>query len=55
MAYGLLVPQPGIEPVPLAVEAWSLNQWTIGEAQQAHFKNFVQAHFLTWSNRRWQE
>ena len=30
-----------------AVEAWSLNHWTIGEAQQAHFKNFVQAHFLT--------
>ena len=24
-------PQPGIKPVPLAVEAWSLNHWTIKE------------------------
>ena len=27
-AFGLLVPQPGIEPVPLAVEALCLNPWT---------------------------
>ena len=26
-----LVPQPGTELVPLAVEAWSLNHWTISE------------------------
>ena len=25
MACGTLVPQPGIEPMPTAVEAWSLN------------------------------
>ena len=29
---GILVPQPGIEPVPPAVEAWSLNHWTTREA-----------------------
>ena len=28
---GILVPQPGIEPVPPAVEAWSLNHWTTRE------------------------
>ena len=27
-AYGILVPQPRIELVPLALEAWSLNHWT---------------------------
>ena len=28
MAYGILVPQPGIEPMPPALEVRSLNQWT---------------------------
>ena len=27
----ILVPRPGIEPVPPAVEAWNLNQWTARE------------------------
>ena len=31
MARGILVPQPGIEPVPLALEAPSLNHWTTRE------------------------
>ena len=26
---GILVPQPGIEPLPPALEAWHLNHWTI--------------------------
>ena len=30
-ACGILVPQPGIEPRPLAVEAQSPNHWTAGE------------------------
>ena len=30
-AYGILVPQPGIEPGPSAVKAWSLNHWTTRE------------------------
>ena len=27
-AFGILVPQPGIEPVPPAVESLCLNPWT---------------------------
>ena len=30
-AYEILVPQPGIEPAPPEVEAWSLNHWTARE------------------------
>ena len=30
-AYRILVPQPRIEPAPLALEALSLNHWTIRE------------------------
>ena len=32
-ASGILVPQPGIEPVPRAVEVRSLNHWTAREVQ----------------------
>ena len=31
MTYGILVPRPGIEPVPPAVEAQSPNHWTARE------------------------
>ena len=31
----ILVPQPGIEPLPLAVEAQSLNHWTAREVLEA--------------------
>ena len=31
MACGILIPQPGIEPVPHALEAWTLNRWTASE------------------------
>ena len=34
-ACGILVPQPGIEPRPPAVEARSLNHWTTGEIPRA--------------------
>ncbi|XP_057389546.1 zinc finger protein 320-like isoform X2 [Balaenoptera acutorostrata] len=30
-ACGILVPRPGIEAAPPAVEAWSLNHWTTRE------------------------
>ena len=37
-ACGVLVPQPGMEPTPPAVEAWSLNPWTAREVPQlSHF------------------
>ena len=32
MACGILVPKPGIELVPPAVEVWSLNHWTTRES-----------------------
>ena len=31
MACGILIPQPGIEPTPPALEAWNLNHWTARE------------------------
>ena len=43
MACGILVPQPGIETTPLAVEAWSLNHWTIREVPRIFtFKQWIQ-------------
>ena len=30
-ACGILVPQPGIEPAPPAVEVWTFNHWTARE------------------------
>ena len=33
----ILVSQPGIEPVPPAVEALSLNHWTTKQVPQGHF------------------
>ena len=31
MACGILIPQPGIKPLPPALEACSLNHWTTRE------------------------
>ena len=38
MTWGILVPRPGIEPVPPALEAWSLNLWITGEVCQQCFE-----------------
>lgn len=35
MAYRILVPQPRIELMPHAVEAWSPNYWTAREFQDS--------------------
>ena len=35
VARGILVPRPGIEPMPPAVEGWSPNHWTAREVQEA--------------------
>ena len=35
-----LSPQPGIEPVPRALEVQSLNNWTTGEASTISVKSF---------------
>ena len=37
VACGILVPLPGIEPTPPAVEAWSLNHWTAREVLGGSF------------------
>ena len=34
VACGILVPGPGIEPMPPAVEAWNLNHWTAKEVPE---------------------
>ena len=39
VAYRILVPQPGIKPVPPAVERQSLNYWTAREVPSPHFLN----------------
>ena len=36
MACGMLVPWPGIKPVPTAMKAWSPNHWTIRKAPTIH-------------------
>ena len=38
MAYRLLLPSPGIEPAPPALEAWSLNHWTARKAPLSFFQ-----------------
>ena len=35
MTSGILVPQPGIEPIPPAVEVWSPYHWTTREVLPA--------------------
>ena len=37
MAYGILVPQPGIEPMSPALKVWSLNHWAAGEVPQSPY------------------
>ena len=36
-ACGILVPRPGIKPMPPAVDAWSLNHWTAREVPRNFF------------------
>ena len=40
VACKILVPWPGIEPMPPAVETWSLNHWTAREVPEGIFKNW---------------
>ena len=37
VACGILVPRPGIKPVPPAVEVWSLHHWTSREVPPCLF------------------
>ena len=44
---GILVPWPGIEPVPLEVEMWSLNHWTTRKVQD------ILVTLFSWKNALW--
>ena len=46
VAYGILVPQPGIEPMPPALKVWSLNHWTAGEVPQSPYFSEVHSRYL---------
>ena len=35
--WGISVPRPGIEPMPLALEAWNLNHWMAREVPELTF------------------
>ena len=51
-ACGIRVPQPWIEPSPLAVEAQSLNHWATGAFPFCYLKikKFIYLHFwLCWA------
>ena len=44
VASGILVPQPGIKPVPPAMRAWRINHWTTREVPtDLYFKRVVQS------------
>ena len=47
----ILVPWPGIEPVPPAVEAQSLNHWTTREIPRSIFLSI--SHLQSWSTPPW--
>ena len=46
MAFGILVPQSGIEPVPPEVEAWSPNYWTAREAPKKLYFTQIFGHII---------
>ena len=46
MACGILVPRPGLEPVPPPVEARSLNHWTGREVPENFFKMQIPAPLI---------
>ena len=48
MACGILVPRPGIEPLPPAMEAQTLNHWTTREFPVFDFKSdhFIQSKIV---------
>ena len=46
VAYGILVPQPGIEPMPPALKVWSLNHWTAGKVPKSPYFSEVHSRYL---------
>ena len=50
MVCGILVPCPGIEPRPPAVEAWGLNHWTARKAWASLSKNLFDCTIIFFSS-----
>ena len=48
VVHGILVPRPGIEPMPPAVEAQSPNQWTALEVPATYFSIRTFSHVNTY-------
>ena len=46
VACGILVPQPGIEPILLALGTWSLNHWTTREVPGVDICPGFKGYFL---------
>ena len=62
-ACGILVPQLGIEPLPLAMEVWGLNHWTSREVSALFFilsgaqrvtSRAIWVSGCSWEGMRWQ-
>ena len=55
--YGILVPQPKIEPGPLAVKVWSPKHWTVKEFPNNPFLFSVTVFFffLKWTKYFWRK
>ena len=43
--WGISVPRPGIEPMPSALEAWSLSVWTIRKSQELSVFYLMSLHW----------
>ena len=50
VAYGILVPHPGIKPVPSAVKVWSPNRWTARKVPLYIFSDLI-CHTKTYLSR----
>ena len=58
MQHEILVPWPGIEPVPCPVELWSLNHWTTREVPElflGFLKDWVFLNVNFWFAALWSE
>ena len=53
MAYGILIPQPGFEPIPPAVEVRSLNHWTAREVPKNGFNKLMNLSNTSFCNLNW--
>ena len=48
LAYGILIPLPEIEPIPLALKVWSFNHWMAKEVpDHAFFEPLLQNSLLS--------